>query len=165
MTTPLDDREPLSRPSTAAESHTDRYDERAFRLVAVVSSKLDAVTGANTIGHMLVALGATVGPKLLGDSHPDASGSHHARISRFPLILKAARSGTIRRALARAEALGVTAVDYPEEGFTTTHDHDYRNALATRKADDLVYIGAAFLGPANAVEEVCGKFTLWVPTT
>jgi hypothetical protein len=142
-----------------------RYDERASRLVAVVSSKLDALTAANTVGHLLVALGASVGPGLLGDHHLDSSGSIHSPIARFPLIIKAAKSGTIRAAVARARAAGLAAIDYPEEGFATTHDHDYRDALAGRREQDLVYIGAAFFGPTEAVNEVCGKFMLWAPTT
>jgi hypothetical protein len=147
-----------------AASIAERYDHKAFKMIGVISPRLDHIVAANTVGHMLVALGASVGPTLLGQPHRDADDQEHARLARFPFILLAARPGKISRIVAEAQALaGVTIVDYPEEGYTTTHDDDYGAALAARKAADLVHIGAALFGPAHEIDGLCGRLSLWRP--
>ena len=141
-----------------------RYDHRAFKMVAIVSSRLESVVAANTVGHMLVALGAQIGPWILGERHPDADRQLHARLARFPFIMLTAKPGKIAGIIGAArEQSWVTVVDYPEEGYTTTHDGDYGNELAGRKAQDLTYIGAALFGPAEAIQNLSGKLSLWRP--
>jgi len=141
-----------------------RYDHRAFKMVAIVSHRLDSTVAANTVGHMLVALGAQIGPWILGAQRPDADGQLHARLARFPFIMLAAKPGKIATLVSAArELLWVTVVDYPEEGYTTTHDDDYGTALAARNVVDLTYIGAAMFGPAEAITHLCGKLSLWRP--
>jgi hypothetical protein len=142
----------------------ERYDHKAYKMIGIVAPRLDQVVAANTVGHMLVALGASVGPVLLGQARRDADDQEHARLARFPFILLTARSAKITRIVAEARARpDITVVDYPEEGFTTTHDDDYGAALARRKAADLVHIGAALFGPAPQVDELCGRLSLWRP--
>jgi hypothetical protein len=144
-------------------STTEAYDVKAHRMVAVVSSQLDDITVTNTVGHMLVALGAVLGSDLLGRRNLDATGTEHAAVARYPFVLKTARPSKIRAAIVKAKELGVVVVDYPEEAFLTTHDDDYMASLAARKEADLVYIGAAFFGATGAIDEVCGRFMLWSP--
>ena len=161
MTIGINPTSPL--PAADAEPATESYDVKAHRMVAVVSSQIDDVTATNTVGHMLVALGAVLGPDLLGRRNLDASGMEHAAVARFPLIIKTARPAKIRGAIVKAHELGVTVVDYPEEAFLTTHDDDYKASLAGRAQADLLYIGAAFFGETDAVDETCGRFMLWSP--
>lgn len=141
-----------------------RYDHRAFKMVAIVSSRLESVVAANTVGHMLVALGAQIGPWILGEWHPDADSQLHARLARFPFIMLTAKPAKIAGIVGAARELArVTVVDYPEEGYTTTHDGDYGNELAAKKAQDLTYIGAALFGPTADIQNLSGKLSLWRP--
>lgn len=161
MTIELNSTSPV--PAADPESATESYDVKAHRMVAVVSSQIDDVTATNTVGHMLVALGALLGRDLLGRRNVDATGTEHAAVARFPLIIKTARPAKIRGAIVKAQELGVSVVDYPEEAFLTTHDDDYKASLAERAESDLLYIGAAFFGETDAVDESCGRFMLWSP--
>jgi Protein of unknown function (DUF2000) len=141
-----------------------RYDHRAFKMVAIVSPRLDPTVAANTVGHMLVALGAQIGPWILGKQRTDADDQIHARLARFPFIMLAAKPAKIATLVSAArELLWITVVDYPEEGYTTTHDDDYGEALAARKALELTYIGTAMFGPTEAITQICGKLSLWRP--
>jgi len=141
-----------------------RYDHRAFKLVAIVSSQLDSTVASNTVGHMLVALGARIGPWVLGESRQDADAQFHAPLARFPFIMLNAKPGKIARIVAEASLLQwVTTIDYPEEGYTTTHDDDYALALGARRAQDIVYIGAALFGPTEVITQLSGKLSLWRP--
>lgn len=141
-----------------------RYDHTAFKMVAIVSSRLDAVIAANTVGHMMVALGAQAGVHILGKARKDADGLEHACLARYPLIILTARPGKIAAILEEARKLmWVIAVDYPEEGYSTTHDDDYGAALALKKGSNLTYIGAALFGQASAVKNLSGQLSLWRP--
>jgi hypothetical protein len=140
-----------------------RYDHRAYKMVAIVSPRLDSTVAANAAGHMLVALGAQIGPWIIGKQRPDADGQLHARLARFPFIMLAAKPGKIATLVSAArELLWITVIDYPEEGYTTTHD-DYGAALTARKGADLTYIGAAMFGPTEAITHLCGNLSLWRP--
>jgi hypothetical protein len=141
-----------------------RYDHTAFRFVVVVAPRLDPVSVADATGHTLVALGAELGQPVLGGPHPDADGRTHARLARYPIVILTARPWRIARLVADAHRCAqLTVVDYPEEGWTTIHDDDYRAALATRSAEQLTYRAAALFGPAFLIDELCGHFSLWKP--
>jgi uncharacterized protein DUF2000 len=141
-----------------------RYDHRAFKMVAIVSSRLDSTVAANTVGHMLVALGARIGPWILGKSRQDADEQSHAALARYPFIMLTSKPGKIGNIVAEARKLmWVTTVDYPEEGYTTTHDDDYGLALGGKHTSELTYIGAALFGPVEAITQLCGKLSLWRP--
>ena len=148
----------------ATDGSDGRYDHRAFKMVAIVSPRLESVVAANTVGHMLVALGAQIGPWILGERHLDADKQSHARLARFPFIMLTSKPGKISGLIGAARELSwVTVVDYPEEGYTTTHDGDYGNELAAKNSQNLNYIGAAMFGPTEVIQSLCGKLSLWRP--
>jgi hypothetical protein len=116
----------------------------------------------DALGHSLAALGAGVGPHVLGGAHTDASGIDHAPLSRYPLVILMARPGGIARLVDAAKHHpDVRCVDYPEDGHATTHDADYRSALSNRSAASLQYRAAALFGPRGSLDELCGTFSLY----
>jgi hypothetical protein len=142
------------------------YDERAFRFVVAVAPRLDPVAVADVIGHTLVALSAGLGPRVLGEAHHDGDGLAHARLSRYPIVIVTAKPARISRLVAEArEYQWVRVVDYPEEGWATTNDLDYRDAIKGQPSSQLVYRGASLFGPAAALDKLCGHFNLWRPET
>lgn len=150
------------KPSLHVIGPDGRYDHTAFKMVAIVSPRLDAVVASNTVGHMMVALGAKLGSQILGETREDADGLQHARLARYPLIILTAKPGKISSILDEARQLmWVTVVDYPEEGYTTTHDDDYGAALSAKNANNITYIGAALFGPTEAIKHLSGKLSLW----
>lgn len=150
--------------NASADIEAAIYDEKAYKLTVVISSRIDDRTAINTVGHVALALGAASGHQFLGKSWADAGGEQHAALARFPFITLAARPGKISKVISAArEHPDIDVIDYPEEGFTTTNDLDYRDTLAEKEPDSLVYIGAALFGPTDAVQELCGSLTLWSP--
>ncbi len=151
--------------STNPQTSSERYDHTAMKMVAIVSSRIEPGVAINTVGHMTVALGASeAGEQLIGSSRQDGSGQAHAALARFPLIVLATRPQKIKEIIEGARLQpGVTVIDYPEEGYITTHDDDYAAALASKSPDSLVYIGTALFGPREVINELCAKLTLWKP--
>lgn len=143
----------------------ERYDHTAMKMVAVISTRIEPQVAINTVGHIAVALGASrAGEQLIGSPRQDGSGQAHASLARFPFIVLTTRPQKIKQIIESARLHPeITVIDYPEEGYTTTHDDDYAAALAAKSADSLVYIGVALFGPTEIINELCAKLTLWKP--
>ena len=43
----------------------------------------------------------------------------------------------------------------------TGHDNELAGAIAASAEADIEYLGALFYGPAEAVNSITGKFSLW----
>lgn len=141
----------------------NRYGHAAFTMAAIISPRLDPVVAANTVGHMLVALGARTGTRILGKARKDADGLEHARLSKYPLIVLTARPAMIETILEQArELIWVTTIDYPGEGYVMARD-EYGEATFEESGNNLTYIGAALFGPDEAVRYLCGQLSLWRP--
>lgn len=151
---------------STAQLQADRdYDSAAFRFVVVIGSRLEPLAACDAIAHALVAMGARLGPTLLGGQHPDADGHLHTALVRYPVVLLSARSARIGKLLDDAAPfVWVTVVDYPEEGHLTTHDEDYRSAIAQKRINEITYRAAALFGPSALLDHLCGHFALYRPT-
>lgn len=137
------------------------YDER--KTVVLLSSSIDMPTALNVVGHLTLAIGADRSEEIMGRAQlPDASGTPHHGISRYPVIVLKGRAGKVRKAVEAARSAGdLVIVDYPEEMLHTGHDDELATALEHRQEADLNYLGVAAYGPAEKINEIFGRFTLW----
>jgi hypothetical protein len=138
-----------------------RYEDK--KTVAVLASQVSPRDALNIIGHLALAIGAYADSDLMGQPQlPDASGVIHLGISRYPFIVTKAKPAKLRGAieLARADARLLLA-DYPRQMLTTRTDDDLAYAMLHAKTDSLEYLGAVLFGPADAVNAITGKFSLW----
>lgn len=139
------------------------YDYKSSKMVAVISTAVDAATALNVVGHLGVALGARQGEGILGRaSLPDGSGVNHLGISRYPFIVTKTRPSKLRAAILAARAdPTLMMIDYPRAMLTTGHDDELADVMAATAEENLDYLGALFYGPAEAVSRITGKFSLW----
>lgn len=139
------------------------YDYRAKKIVAVLSSNLEAGAALNVLGHLACALGGHGPPELMGRSRIlDGSAVAHVGISKYPLIVTRVRPSRLGRFIreARQEPTLLLA-DYPEQMLVTEHDDELADALASREEAELSYLGAIAYGPTSVLTELTGKFSLW----
>ncbi len=143
------------------------YDLKSHKIVAIVSSKEPAHVALNVVGHLGIALGALVprGDLMGRPTLVDKSGIAHPGIARYSFIVKAARPTKLYQAITAArDSSDVTMVDYPRAMLDTGHDDELNAMIEAATETDLDYLGAMLFGPSTAVDEICGKFTLWQPS-
>ena len=115
------------------------------------------------VGHLLLAMGRAMPPEDFGRKVLlDASGTPHAGISKYPVIITSVKRARLRQFITEARAHGGLLLhDYPEEMLTTAHDDELAAALAAKPEAGLVYLGAAVHGDAEALAPLSGKFMLY----
>lgn len=138
---------------------------RGLKIVTVLSSELDAGTALNVVGHLGACLGAFADDRdrLMGrPTLVDASGVAHRGVAQHPFIVLKAKPVQVRKTveLARDEP-ELFLADYPREMLTTADDDELHAALLTAEEADLEYLGALLYGPADAVDPLCRRFSLW----
>ena len=142
------------------------YDLTSHKIVGIISSKESAATALNVMGHLGIALGAALDrDQIMGRaSLEDASGTRHPGIARFSFVTKSARPSKLYQAITAARAdPTVHLFDYPRAMLETGHDDELAAAVLGTEEAELDYLGALIFGPAAAISEISGKFSLWRP--
>jgi hypothetical protein len=139
------------------------YSYHKKKIVAVLSANLEVGVALNIIGHLAISLGAYAERDILGRAVlPDASGTFHVGISKYPVIITKVKSNRLKRLIQDARKLeGVFLVDYPEQMLTTGHDDELANALSLVEETNINYLGAMLYGESDIINQLTGKFTLW----
>ncbi len=94
--------------------------------------------------------GAT--PEAMGEPYLDASGRSHARLLGQPMLIFAAPSEILQRALRTAIERGLTRAVYVRAMFSTGHDAANRAAFLAEPADAPDLVGLALRGPKKDVD-------------
>ncbi|MDD3181798.1 MAG: DUF2000 domain-containing protein [Alphaproteobacteria bacterium] len=139
------------------------YDYTAKKVVAVLASTLEQGIAMNVLGHMCVAIGAHSEEGLMGRaSLPDASGTNHVGIGRYPVIITKVKPARLRQFITEARAhKDLLLVDFPQEMLDTRHDDDLVASMAAKPEADMAYLGAIVYGDAALIQSLSGKFMLW----
>ncbi|MAX24212.1 MAG: hypothetical protein CMJ19_06885 [Phycisphaeraceae bacterium] len=139
------------------------YDYRECKTVAVMSKKLEVGAALNAVAHLAVALGHNVGSKMMG--RPilvDAAGVSHVGISKYPIIITRVKVSAVRRAIEAARVdENLTVVDFPNQMLETGHDDELADSMAAVQESEIEYLGAMIYGPADKVDAITSKFSLW----
>ena len=144
--------------------------DRSKGSVVAVCPPADPIAGVesrpvalNVLGHMSLALGASLGSDLLGKSHlSDASGILHAGIAKYPLIILQATRSEVRETVEKARQCSqLIFVDFPEQMLRTGHDRELRAALGVADEAKINYLGVLVYGDTAAINDLTRAFHLW----
>ena len=138
-----------------------KYD--AKKIVAVLSSKIEAGIALNVIAHLSLALGRYADGDIMGREWLlDASGIQHRGISKYPIIVTKAKPSTIRNAVEQARQIhDLFVADYPQQMLTTGHDDELAGIIAASDEKTFDYLGAIVYGPTDKVDQITRKYSLW----
>lgn len=133
------------------------------KIVCVISGAIENWQAMNAVGHLGIGLGARSENGLMGETVlRDASGTGHAGIARYGLIVKKADPATIRDILEAARQTdGVTALDFPREMLDTFHDDELRGSIRAKEEKDFDYLGVLLYGPTDVLKRLTKACSLW----
>lgn len=137
--------------------------EFSKKLVAVLNEKIETGVAMNSLAHMVVGLGASVGKKdeLRLTNYADADGNSHANISEIPfMVLKARNSNQLRQLRQALIENKIEFVDFTNTMTVGTYQEQIERSKQTKEAD-LEYYGIAIFGDWNLISELTKKFSLW----
>ena len=133
------------------------------KIVGIIATNVDAATALNVIGHLAVSIGKYSDTEIMGKKIlTDASGLNHLGISKFPFIVTKVKAGKLKAVIDKAkENKNLLVADYPKDMLETRTDEKLVEAVASKKNDELEYMGAIIYGNTKDVNEITGKFQLW----
>ncbi len=133
------------------------------KIVGIIATNVDAATALNVIGHLAVSIGKYSDTEIMGKKIlTDASGINHLGISKFPFIVTKVKAGKLKAVIDKAkENKNLLVADYPKDMLETRTDEKLVEAVASKKNDELEYMGAIIYGNTKDVNEITGKFQLW----
>lgn len=142
---------------------TETYNYREKKIVAVLSSNLEAGIALNVIGHLAISLGFHAQNGIMGRPKLiDASNIEHLGISKYPFIITKVKPGKLRKAIVEARAnRNIIVADYPKEMLTTGHDDELLTEISKIHESEIEYLGAIFYGSTDEIDKITGRFTLW----
>ena len=142
---------------------TETYNYREKKIVAVLSSNLEAGVALNVIGHLAISLGSHAQDEIMGRHILiDASNVEHSGISKYPFIITKVKPAKLRKAITEARGnKNILVADYPKEMLTTGHDDELSTEISKILESEIEYLGAIFYGTKKEIDIITGKFTLW----
>jgi hypothetical protein len=118
----------------------------------------------NLSSHLSAQLG-TLAPDIGGEEVLDLSGARHGGLPVCPNVILAASTIELTVLIARAREMAdrseILLLEYPEEGFTTTTDDEYRAAMAVVHSNDLIIRGCLVYGLRRQVNALTKSLRLW----
>jgi hypothetical protein len=139
------------------------YNYKQKKIVAVLSSNLEAGIALNVIGHLAISIGAYSDEELMGRPYLlDASGINHAGIAKYPFVTTKANPTKLRKIIVEARLKeDILIADYPEQMLVTGHDDELAQSMSVVKEEEINYLGAIIYGNIDSVAELTGKLSLW----
>jgi len=139
------------------------YDYSGKKVVAVLAENLSCSNALNVLGHMGIALGSQQLDDLLGRTDLfDRSGTRHAGISRYALIILKTNRAKLRRLIGQARELDcLSIIDFPEQMLLTGHDDELASCLQLASESEITYLGALIFGDAQVINGLTSRFSLW----
>lgn len=134
------------------------------KIVGIIATNVDAATALNVIGHLAVSIGKYSDAEIMGKKTlTDASGIDHLGISRFPFIVTKVKPSKLKAAIDKAkENKNLLVADYPRDMLDTRTDEELVYSVSSKENDNLEYLGAIIYGNTEEVNEITGKFQLWI---
>ena len=132
------------------------------KLVAVMNKTIDSGIIMNSLAHMCIGFGATIGVEnLFLTDYKDADGNSHPDISKMPfIILSAKNSNKIRNLRLAAIENDIKYVDYHNHMREGSFEDQLKRSAET-KEEELTYLGIVLLGKWSVVSDLTKKFSLW----
>ena len=139
----------------------------AKKTVVLLNEDLPPGVAMNTAVHMAHQAGA-VRPEIAGGAVKDSCGREHSGIPMSPNVVLAISEQNLKEVVDQGYTLAtehpdVLVVDYPEQGFLTTTDEEFRDALAVISTESIRYYGCLVHGPRRLIDQLTKQqsTTLW----
>jgi hypothetical protein len=139
------------------------YADNDYKFVAVLNERIDLPKLLNALGHMTAGLVAQApNPGAMRFlRYEDANGGAHPAISHYPFIVLAARNGNQIRTLRQAAIeAGIIYNDFVDTMLGTSAEDQLMKTRATKEMD-LQYYGICLFGPADLLNGMTRKFSLF----
>lgn len=142
------------------------YANNDHKFVAVLNRKEELPKLLNALGHISAGITAqhddVPGMKFL--DYEDADGGSHPGISHYPYIVLAARNGNQIRTLRQAAIDGdITYTDFADSMLGQSAE-DQLNRTKQTSEEELNYLAIALFGPADKLDPLTKKFSLFKAT-
>jgi hypothetical protein len=146
-------------------SDGENYDYADRKTVIALASNLESGVALNVSAHLSISLGAYGGGDLMGRRWlVDRSGTQHAGISRYTVVVTKVKQERLRRLLDEMRTIrcgDLYIADYPEQMLSTGHDDELASELAAVDESAIRYLGVLVHGPAELISRLTGRFMLW----
>lgn len=131
------------------------------KLVAVVNKKIETGVLMNSLAHLCIGLGASVGPdNLLLMDYKNAGGFTYPNISKMPfIILREDNSNKLKKLLIAAKESGIQGSAFTNTMTEGTWEDQEARTLAV-KPEEIVYYGIVLFGPHEIVTSLTKKLSL-----
>jgi hypothetical protein len=128
------------------------------KTVVLLSDTLTPGVAVNTAVHLSLQAG-TLHPEFGGLPVRDADGFEHSGIPVWPNIVLSTSQEDLKAAILRArdssnESCVLLVLDYPEQGFLTDTEEEYRDALSVASRESIKYFGCLIHGQRKLVDRV-----------
>ena len=134
------------------------------KIAIVIDEDLPAGQAVNLATHLGVQLGTKV-QRLGGGDVVDASGIRHGGLPVCPNVILAASPDELARLVSVGRKMAgrgeVLLLEYPEEGFTTATDEEFRAAVARLQCAELKIRAILIHGLRRQVNAVTRGLPLW----
>jgi len=141
---------------------TQQINQNNKRIVIILDKSAPVGMVLNGACHIAAQLGA-LEPDIKGSSIQDASGITHLGVPNCPnIILRSDRKG-IKKVILKARALEKQPViiDFPEEGFITSTDKEFCDAVNKKNNEDFSYIGVLLYGSETQLKKLTKSLSLY----
>ena len=137
------------------------------KIVVAVNKALDAGVALNAAAHSAIGLAARVATEAPGGleafnlkDYVDADGNPHDCISALSLIVLRGSNGDLRKLRRSLREEGILCVDFTHQMTGDTYVEQLERSAATSE-QDLQYYAVAALGPADEINPLTRRLSLW----
>lgn len=128
----------------------------ARKTAVLLSNSIGNGVAVNTGLHLATQFGA-LHPDVAGESVRDATGVVHSGLPVWPNVVLSVSAEDLRKVVHRARRLAADSellvLDYPAQGFSTSTDEAYRNAVAELDEESICYYGCLLFGARQLVDK------------
>jgi hypothetical protein len=130
------------------------------KLVAVLNKSIPAGSLMNSLAHMCIGFGSSIGPELLRlANYKDADGNDHPNVSEIPFIILEANSNKIRNLRIAAVEQKIAFTDFTHTMQGGGYEEQIMRSSQTPEID-LNYYGIVLFGDWDKVTSLTKKFSL-----
>jgi hypothetical protein len=131
------------------------------KLVAILNKDLKPGTAMNALAHMVLGLGAHVGPNLLNlDTYLDKDKNFYPNISQMPFIVLKAKSSEIRKTVQSAREFNILHGAFLNT-MTGGSFQEQIEKTSNIPEESLIFYGIVLFGDIEKVNQLTKKFSLY----
>ncbi len=136
---------------------TIKFDQKT---AIVLDSRLSATNAMIVVAHLMLPLGHIAGG-IFGKTLTDLSGNDYPPLSRYPVSVLQAESGTLKTLERSIRQAGVTCVRFPRQALDIWTDAELVEDIRQRTEAEIIFLGVALHSERNRVDRLIGGLRLF----